>query len=86
MRRRSGGAGRVRSRDGAGATGRRRAPRAAAPPPPGPARHPGWQGVRGPVPLNGRRLAAGDGAAVSDEPRIELAGDPAGEVLLFDLA
>jgi len=51
-----------------------------------PGRHAWVQAVRGAVILNGHRLAAGDGAAVSDEPRLDLAGDPAGEALLFDLA
>jgi hypothetical protein len=30
-------------------------------------------------------MKAGDGASTSDETRLELAGDPEGEVLLFDL-
>jgi quercetin 2,3-dioxygenase len=47
----------------------------------------GWvQVVRGQVGVNGRVLSAGDGAALSDEPAIELAaqGAPA-EALVFDL-
>ena len=51
-----------------------------------PGRH-GWlQVLRGRVTANGVALAAGDGAAVSDEPRLEVVGDGAAEVLLFDLA
>jgi len=50
----------------------------------GPNRH-GWvQVARGSVELNGQTLQAGDGAAISDEPRVTLKGDGA-EVLLFDL-
>jgi redox-sensitive bicupin YhaK (pirin superfamily) len=45
----------------------------------------GWvQVARGSVDVNGEKLAAGDGAAISDERSITLRGD--GEVLLFDLA
>jgi redox-sensitive bicupin YhaK (pirin superfamily) len=40
--------------------------------------------ARGSVDVNGEKLAAGDGAAISDERSITLRGD--GEVLLFDLA
>lgn len=36
--------------------------------------------------VNGTRLAAGDAAAVEDEPAVEITADAAGEVLLFDLA
>jgi redox-sensitive bicupin YhaK (pirin superfamily) len=38
--------------------------------------------------LNGQKLSEGDGAAISDERELSLAGDsPAGaEFLLFDLA
>lgn len=35
--------------------------------------------------VNGERLAAGDGAAVENEPRVVVTGDEPGEVLLFDL-
>lgn len=46
----------------------------------------GWlQVARGAVRLDGTRLAAGDGAAVTDQPSLELAGE-GGEILLFDLA
>jgi quercetin 2,3-dioxygenase len=41
--------------------------------------------ARGAVELNGRRLEAGDGAAVTDEPRLELSGEDGAEALLFDL-
>jgi len=45
----------------------------------------GWvQVARGSVTVNGKPLAAGDGAAIEAEPRVTIAGD--GEVLLFDLA
>jgi redox-sensitive bicupin YhaK (pirin superfamily) len=48
-----------------------------------PNRH-GWlQVARGEVELNGQKLAAGDGAAISAERQLTLRG--AGEVLLFDL-
>jgi redox-sensitive bicupin YhaK (pirin superfamily) len=43
------------------------------------------QVAAGGVTLNGRRLTAGDGAAVSGERTIELTGTEAAEVLLFDL-
>jgi len=42
--------------------------------------------ARGAVELNGARLDAGDGAAVSDERVLKLAGREGAEVLLFDLA
>jgi redox-sensitive bicupin YhaK (pirin superfamily) len=42
--------------------------------------------VRGAVALNGTDLATGDGAAVSDEPDLELAATAESEILLFDLA
>jgi len=51
-----------------------------------PGRHAWLQVTRGSVALGAQRLEAGDGAAVSDEPRLELAGGEAGELLLFDLA
>ena len=43
------------------------------------------QVARGAIELNGRRLQAGDGAAVTDEPRLELKGESGAESLLFDL-
>jgi len=44
------------------------------------------QVVRGSVALAGTRLAAGDGAALSDESRLELTATTDAEFLLFDLA
>jgi redox-sensitive bicupin YhaK (pirin superfamily) len=41
--------------------------------------------AEGSVELNGQTLAAGDGAAISDEPKLELAGMGSAQVLLFDL-
>jgi redox-sensitive bicupin YhaK (pirin superfamily) len=49
-------------------------------------RHAWLQVARGAVALGGERLAAGDGAAISVESTIELAGAEAAELLLFDLA
>ena len=51
-------------------------------------RHAWVQVARGSVSVNGQVLAAGDGAAISDEPAVQLAatGTEAAEVLLFDLA
>ena len=49
-------------------------------------RHAFVQVARGRVTLSGTALAAGDGAALSSEPSIELAADEASEVLVFDLA
>jgi len=46
----------------------------------------GWVHVaRGSARVNGLELSAGDGVAISDEERITLEGNGAGEVLLFDL-
>ena len=46
----------------------------------------GWlQVARGAVELNGRPLAQGDGAAISDEKKITIQGIEDAEVLLFDL-
>jgi hypothetical protein len=42
--------------------------------------------ARGAVSLNGSTLGAGDGAAVSDEAALEIAGAADAEVMLFDLA
>ncbi|MCL6480240.1 MAG: pirin family protein [Firmicutes bacterium] len=51
-----------------------------------PARH-GWlQVARGAVELQGHRLAAGDGAALSEETQITLKAAAPAEILLFDLA
>ena len=51
-----------------------------------PGRHAWLQALRGRVTLNGKPLATGDGAAVSDEERLEITGQADGEVMLFDLA
>ena len=53
-----------------------------------PGRHAWIQVARGSVTVNGKKLDQGDGAAVSDEPTIELTGASASpaELLLFDLA
>ena len=44
------------------------------------------QVVRGEVDLNGQSLAAGDGAAVSEETSLAIRGRSPAEVMLFDLA
>lgn len=44
------------------------------------------QVVRGELSVNGERLSAGDGVAVSDEAAIELAAHTPSETVLFDLA
>jgi len=44
------------------------------------------QVARGEVSLNGEKLRAGDGAAVSSEDELTIAASSAAEVLLFDLA
>jgi redox-sensitive bicupin YhaK (pirin superfamily) len=49
-------------------------------------RHAWLQVLRGAVHLNGRRLAGGDGAAISDEPALAIKAEGPAEVLLFDLA
>lgn len=49
-------------------------------------RHAWLQVARGSVELNGHRLEAGDGAAVSDEGQLIVIGKEKAEVLLFDLA
>jgi quercetin 2,3-dioxygenase len=47
----------------------------------------GWlQVARGAVELNGKKLAQGDGAAISDEKTVSISGVEDAEVLLFDLA
>ena len=43
------------------------------------------QVARGNVRVNGRDLKAGDGAAISEEPRVKVEGAGGGEVLVFDL-
>ena len=51
-----------------------------------PARH-GWvQVARGGVAVNGKPLAEGDGAAISDESKVSNVADSPAEVLFFDLA
>jgi hypothetical protein len=50
-----------------------------------PNRHAWVHVAEGNVTLNGKPLAAGDGAAVSDESKLELAGTGKSQVLLFDL-
>jgi redox-sensitive bicupin YhaK (pirin superfamily) len=49
-------------------------------------RHAWLQVVKGEVTLGGRRLAAGDGAAVSGEESVTVRGEAESEILLFDLA
>jgi hypothetical protein len=51
-----------------------------------PQRHAYVQVARGSVTLNGQALETGDGAAISDEPSVELTAVQDAEVLLFDLA
>jgi quercetin 2,3-dioxygenase len=47
----------------------------------------GWlQVAKGSVDLNGERLQQGDGAAISDQPEVEMKGREDAEILLFDLA
>jgi len=50
-----------------------------------PKRHAWVHVAEGNVELNGKLLAAGDGVAVSDESKLELAGKGNAQVLLFDL-
>lgn len=51
-----------------------------------PGRHAWVHVARGQVTVNGQALAAGDGAALSDEAAVRVEGIEAGEVLVFDLA
>ena len=51
-----------------------------------PGRHAWVHVARGAVRVNGSTLGAGDGAAVSDEAALEIAGAASAEVLIFDLA
>ncbi len=51
-----------------------------------PGRHAWLQVARGTVSLNGQAMKAGDGAAISDQPEIEIAASEPSEILLFDLA
>src|SRR5262249_30519205 len=48
-------------------------------------RHAWLQVLRGKVGLNGNALAAGDGAALSGEPSLEVRAEDPAEVLLFEL-
>ncbi len=50
-----------------------------------PGRHAWVQVAEGEVTLNGHTLTAGDGAALSDEPAVEITGRSPGQVLVFDL-
>jgi redox-sensitive bicupin YhaK (pirin superfamily) len=49
-------------------------------------RHAWLQVIRGEIDVNGVRLSAGDGAAVSDEARVHVEPRETSELLLFDLA
>ena len=49
-------------------------------------RHAWVQVVRGAITVNGTTLAAGDGAALSDEPGVAITASDDAELLLFDLA
>ena len=51
-----------------------------------PRRYAWVQVARGSIQVNGQRLREGDGAAVSDETRLDVEGEDSSEVLLFDLA
>ncbi|MEQ8768998.1 MAG: pirin family protein [Phycisphaerales bacterium] len=51
-----------------------------------PGRHAWAHVARGSVRVNGETLAAGDGAAISDETTLRIESDEGGEVLIFDLA
>ncbi|MGB7435354.1 MAG: pirin family protein [Candidatus Acidiferrum sp.] len=51
-----------------------------------PGRHAYVQVARGNIKLNGKQLETGDGAAISEEPTLQLTGLKDAEVLLFDLA
>jgi redox-sensitive bicupin YhaK (pirin superfamily) len=47
----------------------------------------GWLQVAcGEIGVNGVELKVGDGAAISDEPSLNIKADSAAEILLFDLA
>lgn len=51
-----------------------------------PGRHAWVQVARGEVVVNGEKLAAGDGAALSDERAVDLTAQSDAEVLVFDLS
>jgi hypothetical protein len=50
-----------------------------------PGRHAWVHVAEGSVELNGQKLSAGDGAAISQEAKLQLAGSGKAQVLLFDL-
>jgi quercetin 2,3-dioxygenase len=50
-----------------------------------PERHAWVHVAEGSVELNGRKLSAGDGAALSQEPKLQLVGSGKAQVLVFDL-
>ena len=52
----------------------------------GPTRHAWVQVARGALAVNGTEVAAGDGVALSEEPRVVLRAEQPTEILLFDLA
>ena len=51
----------------------------------GPGRHAWIHVARGSLSANGRALAEGDGASVSEEKELSFVGEPGGEILVFDL-
>jgi quercetin 2,3-dioxygenase len=51
-----------------------------------PGRHAWVQVARGAIEANGKQLQAGDGAAISNESRVNVKATKASEVLVFDLA
>ncbi len=51
----------------------------------GAGRHAWVQVARGAVTVNGQKLQAGDGAALADEPAVELSAQAPSELLLFDM-
>ena len=53
---------------------------------PGPGRHAWMHVARGSIDLNGKTLREGDGAAVTDERRLDVTAKDGSEILLFDLA
>ena len=53
---------------------------------PGPGRHSWVHVARGSIDLNGETLREGDGAAVTDERRLDVTAKDGSEILLFDLA
>jgi redox-sensitive bicupin YhaK (pirin superfamily) len=48
-------------------------------------RHAWLQVLRGSVDVHGQAVRAGDGFAVSEEPRLSIIGQEAAEIMLFDL-